>query len=86
MSAAVGDTFINYALLDAVRKAYGARVFDEYGDESEAEDRHISELERRLSAFDDKEAFIAVRTLVKYHKDTVKKTIQYIKEEGSANE
>lgn len=78
MSAAIGEVFIDYALLKDLEKAYEAGVFTEKGDESENEERHVSELARRMSALDEKETYIAVQSLVKHHKQTVIDTIKYL--------
>lgn len=75
-----GDTYVNYALLDDIRKAFSARVIDDMGVDSEEEDRHVSELERRMAALDEKETYIAVKTLIATHRDTFKKAVKYIKE------
>ena len=85
MSIDVGEAFVNYALLKYIRKAFKARVFDEMGDVSEDEERHVSELERRMKALDEKEVFIATYTFVKYHKETVDKTLAFIEKEGEQN-
>ena len=74
--------FINYSLMDDVRGAFAARVFSEMGDTSEDEDRHISELERRMIALDEKETYVVVKTLSENHWDTFLKSIRYLKKEG----
>lgn len=85
MTADVGETFVNYTLCKDVRGAAKAGVI-ELGIDSEEEDRFISELERRLKAFDDKETYIAVKTLIKTHKTTVVKTLEYMEKEGENHE
>lgn len=75
----IGETFVDYALVKDVTRAYQARVFDEMGDLSENEERHISELSRRMAALDEKETYIAIKTLVENHLDTVKRTLNYLK-------
>lgn len=74
-----GENFVNYALKSNVQQAFAARVFDEFGDDSEEEDRHISELERRMTALDDKETYIVVKTLTESHWETFKRSIKYLK-------
>ena len=82
MNYVIGDDFVNYALKRDLVKANKAKVFDDLGDDSEQEDRHVSELERRMKALDDKETYIAVKTLIKNHSETFLKTLYYLKEEG----
>lgn len=81
-SFVIGDNFVNYALKRDLKKAHKAGVFKDIGDESEQEDRHVSELERRMNALDEKETYIAVKTLIKMHSETFIKTLYYMKEEG----
>lgn len=82
----LGDTFVNYALIKDINRAYQARVFTNMGDLSENEERHVSELERRMAALDDKETYIAIRTLVKHHRKTVVKSLEYMEKEGEKDE
>ena len=77
----IGETFINYILCKDVRKAADAGVF-ELGFDTEEERRFISELERRVAVFDDKETYIAVETLIKNNPRTVAKTLAYLEKEG----
>ena len=86
MSVKVGEAFVNYALLKIIIRAFKARVFEEMGDVSEDEERHVSELERRMKALDEKEVFIAVSTFVKHHRKTVVKTLEFIEKEGEKDE
>lgn len=78
----IADTFVNYALCKDVKKAYKAGVFPDLGDDSEDEDRHISELERRMAALDEKETYITVKTLVTNHRKTFIKTLEYMEGEN----
>lgn len=79
----IGETFVNYGLLKDIEGAVKAGVIKK-GIDNEDESRHVSELERRLSALDDKETYIAIKTLIKHHKKTVLKTLEYM--EGKSNE
>jgi len=81
-----GDTFVNYALCRDLVKAHDAGVFPDMGIDGEDEERHVSELERRLKAFDDKEVYIAVKTFANHHRKTVVKTLEYMQKEGETNE
>lgn len=83
MSAAVGDTFVDYALAKDVKGASEAGIFD-MGIDSEEEDRHISELERRVAAFDGKEIYITIKTIIENNWETFSKSIQYL-ERGERN-
>lgn len=83
----IDESFVNYALLKDIRQAYTAGVFDDLGDVSEDEDRHVSELERRMKALDEKETFVVVKTLKENHSETFEKTIEYLsKKEGETHE
>ena len=81
----IGENFVNYALLKDLKKAHKAKVFDDMGDDSEQEDRFVSELERRMAALDEKETYIAVKTFVDHHRETVIKTLEYLNRKGSEN-
>lgn len=76
----MGECYVNYSLKESVRKAFAARVFPEFGDDSEDEDRHISELERRMKALDGKETYVVVKTLSEAHWEIFKNSIKYLKE------
>lgn len=80
-----GDSFVNYALLRFIKKGFAARVFDEFGDDSEDEDRHVSELDRRMRALDQKEVFVTVKAIVESNWETFAKTIIFLKQEGEKN-
>ena len=82
MSYIVGDNFVNYSLKRDLVKAHKEGVIKDMGDDSEQEDRHVSEFERRMKALDEKETYIAVKTLIMEHTDTFIKTLYYMKKEG----
>ena len=75
----VGETFVNYKLGEEIDRAYEAGVFPDKGIENEDEDRHVSELERRMTALDEKEVFITVKTFVEHHFATLSKTLKYMR-------
>lgn len=78
-----GDTFMNYALRTDLEDAYRAKVFGSMGCEGEDEDRHCSELDRRMKALDEKEVYISLKAFVEKHRKTVVKTLEYLqKKEG----
>ena len=81
MTVEIGEAFVDYALCRNVKGAHKAGVFEDMGVEGEEEDRHISELERRMTALDDKETYVVVKTLVENHKRTVAKTLEYMEGE-----
>ena len=74
----IGETFVNYALVKDYKRAHKAGVFHDQGDETENEERHMSELERRMAALDEKETYVTVKTLVEQHRETVIKTLEYL--------
>lgn len=82
MSAAsgIGDVFVDYALVKDVDKAHESGVFEDNGVSGETEERHISELARRMNALDEKETYITVRTLFKHHEQTVLRTLKYLQQ------
>jgi len=74
-------TAVDYALLKDLKKAHKAGVFEDIGVDNENEKLHVSELEYRLEAFDEKETYIAVKTLVRQHRKTVVNTLEYLNKE-----
>ena len=81
-----GETLVDYALCEDLIDAEKAGVFTDMSVPGENEDRHVSELGRRMKALDEKETYITVRALVMNHWDTFSKSIQYLERKGSANE
>lgn len=73
-----GETFLNYSLKADLEDAYRAKVFESMGCEGEDEDRHCSELDRRMKALDEKEVFITLKAFVEKHRKTVIKTLEYL--------
>lgn len=82
----IGETYVNYTLCKDVKKAYQDEVFEDFGIDSDEEDRHISELERRMAALDEKETYVTTKTLVKHHFETFKRTLAHMQKEGELNE
>ena len=78
----VGETKIDYGLKKDLEDAERAGVFVDMGVPGENEDRHVSELGRRMNALDEKETYITVRALVMNHWETFSKSIQYLKRKG----
>lgn len=82
MSGDIGETFVDYALVQDVEKAHNAGVFEDMGVDGEDEQRYISELKRRVTAFDEKSVYVAIKVFVTHHWDTLTKALKYIKKEG----
>ena len=78
--------FINYNLINDIDRVVDAGVVGEIGDDSQMEERHISELDRRMAALDEKEAYVVTKALVKYHRETFVKTLEDIEKEGEIYE
>ena len=81
ISLEVGETFVDYALCKNVKQANKAGVFEDIGIDGEEEERHISELSRRMTALDEKETYVVIKTLVETHTRTVAKTLVYMEGE-----
>lgn len=81
MKVLIGDDFIDYEMLRELKRAHKAGVFTDFGIDSEEEDRHVSELARRMSALDEKETYIAVKKLIYSHTETFIKALYFIKKE-----
>ena len=86
MSDGIGETFVNYGLCKDVDEAYEAGVFKDNGIEGEDEDRHLSELERRMKALDEKEVYVTTKTFVTHHWETLKKSLKYLKAKETEGE
>lgn len=85
MGVEVGETLIDYELLSDIDKAILARIIKQ-GDDSEKEDRHISLLNTLLKPLDDKEVYVVVRNLVKYHRKDFLRILEYMNKEGEKHE
>lgn len=85
MNYIIGDTFVDYELCRYLEKAHKAGVFENMGIQGENEDRHVSELDRRMRALDEKEVFITVKAIVENNWETFAKTIIFLKKEGEKN-
>lgn len=82
------DPFVNYGLIRDVDEAEEEGVISVkvIGDE-ELEFRHLSELERRMRAFDEVEVYISINAFVQHHRQTVIRTLDYLqKKEGEKDE
>ena len=79
------DSFIDYGLLKDIEAAYRAKVFPDMGVEDEDEERYVSELDRRMTALDEKSVYVTVRAFVKGHRETLIRAIEHIQKEGEQN-
>jgi len=62
--------FINYDLMKDIERVVDAGVINEVGDDTENEERHLSELSRRIAALDQVEVYTVIKSLIKYHRET----------------
>ena len=80
------EPFVNFALMDDVRKAEQAGVIHPNAPlDSEYEENHLSELERRFRALDEVEDFVTIATLVKHNKKLFVRILEYMNKEGDSN-
>lgn len=83
MTRMTDEPFVNFALMKDIQKAADAGIIRLNAPlTSEYEENHLSEFERILKALDEVENYIAVKTLIKYHKDLFVKILEYMNEEG----
>lgn len=81
------EPFVNFALMNAIRKAEQAGVIHPNAPlDSEYEENHLSELERRFRALDEVEDFVTIATLVKHNKKLFVKILEYMNKEGEKDE
>ena len=78
------ESFIDFALCKDIVNAHKAGVFEDMGVPGDDEDRYVSELKRRMKAFDEKSVYVAIKTFVKYHRQTVINALEYIEKEGGS--
>ena len=83
MSHGIDGSFINFALVKDVKGAREDGIIQDRGIDTEEEQRHVSELERRVRAFDDEEMYVTLKSFIKYHVKTLSKILVYLeKKEG----
>lgn len=74
---------INFALMKDIRAAEAAGVIHPNAPlDTEIEEKYLSELERVLRVLDEVENYVAVKTLVNYHKQLLVKILDYMNKEG----
>lgn len=82
-----GENHVNHNLCRHVERVIDAGVIKEMCDDSELERRHITELEERMKALDDKEVYVVVKTLVDYRREAFVRTLEHLeKERGTQDE
>ena len=80
--------FINFALIKNVRKAVISKIIKQYVFDTEEEERHLSELERRMKALDEVEVYVITKTFIEHHREIFVRSLEYIskEKEGETNE
>lgn len=79
--------FVNFALIRSIKKAIIAKVIRQYVFDTEEEERHLSELERRTKAMDEVEVYVITKTFIENHREVFVRSLEYIsKQEGEKHE
>ena len=79
--------FVNFALIRSIKKAIIAKVIRQYVFDTEEEERHLSELERRTKAMDEVEVYVITKTFIENHREVFVRSLEYIsKQEGENHE
>ena len=73
--------FINFSLIKNIKQAVISKVIKQYCLDTEEEERHLSELERRMIALDEVEVYVVTRTFINHHRDIFARTLEYIEKE-----
>lgn len=71
---------VNYLLAKDVQKALEAGVIK--GTYSRFNEPSISELEQRIKALDEIDTYVVIKAIVKYHRETLVNTLEYMEKEG----
>ena len=81
------ESFVDFAMMKKIKKAESAGVIHPNAPlDSEYEEHHLSKLERMLRALDEVEDYVSIYTLVKYHRETFIRILEYMNKEGETNE
>lgn len=81
------EPFVNFALMNEVQKAYDDGIIHlNVPLNGEYEENHLSELERRLRPLDEVENYVAITTLIKYHRNLLVKILEYMNKEGEEHD
>ena len=86
MSNKIDGSFINFKLVKELKRAKAEGIIKDDFIDTDKEQCHISELERRLSAFDEAEVYVATKTFIKHHRKSFVKILEYMEKEGEKNE
>lgn len=87
MRTRTDEPAINFALMKDIRAAEKAGVIHPNARlDTEIEEKYLSELERVLRVLDEVENYVAVKTLVEYHKQLFVKILDYMNKEGESHE
>ena len=76
------EPFVNFALMKDIQKAIDAGIIHPNAEDNEYEENHLSELERRMRALDEVEDYVTVKALVKHHRQTFVRILDYMNKEG----
>lgn len=83
MRTRIDEPAINFALMKDIKAAEAAGVIHPNAPlDTEIEEKYLSELERVLRVLDEVENYVAIRTLVDYHKPLFVKILEYMNKEG----
>lgn len=86
MSKKIEGSFINFALVKDIKRAKKAGVVEADYIDTDKEQCHISELERELIAFDSEEIYVAIKSFIRHHKQTLIKIFDYLDKEEQEQE
>lgn len=83
MRTRTDEPAINFSLMKDIKAAEAAGVIHPNAPlDTEIEEKYLSELERVLRVLDEVENYVAIRTLVDYHKPLFVKILEYMNKEG----
>lgn len=78
--------FINYGLMNDIERIVDAGVLNETSADPSFDERHLSELYRMVSAMDEIEIYVVIRSAVENHRETVVNTLEYMEGENDGNQ
>lgn len=83
MRTRIDEPAINFALMKDIKAAEAAGIIHPNASlDTEIEEKYLSELERVLRVLDEVENYVAVKTLVSYHKQLLINILEYMNKEG----
>lgn len=87
MRTRIDEPAINFALMKDIKAAEKAGIIHPNAPlDTEIEEKYLSELERVLRVLDEVENYVAVKTLVEYHKQLFVRILDYMNKEGESHE